>query len=171
MFAFLASTYAWPAGRFHPPPAQDFADDWQDFEDLEDLLESALEGGTGFARSNDRSALAANGGGPNGSPALNESEVEAKLGEVEALLKAEAASSLRGKGGRDDAAERFEQAGGDVEDVMEAFLGGRGGRPPGHGEGSSGTRPEGGITAACLGGEEERLLEMASALVVLDGLL
>lgn len=107
---------------------------------MEGALDEGLDGNS------DTSAF------PSATPG-NDSQLRAKLGAVEALLKAEA-ESVAGSARAGNVAE-LEQAGLQAEKAMEAFLGGGGERGGGHD-----LRP--GSGGAELGDDEERLLQMVS---------
>lgn len=129
---------------------KDFSDEWQD---LDDLLEAAVDE-DGISASN----LAFNGK----ASAVGGGNVDAKLSEIDALLKAEAAEGALGIAGssgsipKGSAASRAEDAGVDVSKAMEAFLGGAGREVQGE---------KGVLGQEELGEEEERLLQMASDVV------
>lgn len=107
---------------------QDFSEEWQD---LDDLLDEALEG--------EDSAAAGN------APVVGESRVDKKLTDLDALLKAPAESTAS------TAVERADEAGVEAHRAMEAFLGGA------HGA----TREQNDTSRQDeLGEEEERLLQM-----------
>ncbi|CAM9939802.1 unnamed protein product [Pylaiella littoralis] len=123
---------------------EDFSDEWQD---LDDLLEAAVDG-VGNSASN----LAFNGGASVG----GEPKVEAKLSEIDALLKTEAATGALGGSSsttEGSAASRAEEAGVKINKATEAFLG------TACGEWQEGKHP---LRREELGQEEERLLQMAS---------
>lgn len=123
---------------------KDFSDEWQD---LDDLLEAAVDG-VGNSASN----LAFNGGASVG----GEPKVEAKLSEIDALLKTEAATGALGGSSsttEGSAASRAEEAGVKINKATEAFLG------TACGEWQEGKHP---LRREELGQEEERLLQMAS---------
>lgn len=134
----------------HPtslPTEQDCSDDWAD---LDDLLEAALDGESLVSTNKTSSAAAQVAGGFPGSPE-DEALVGNKLSELDALLKSEAAAADCSE--RASAAGRFEQAGVEASKVMEAFL--RGG-----GQGEEGEESDTPTRRDHLGHEEERLLEM-----------
>lgn len=92
---------------------------------------------------------------------MGRGNVDAKLSEIDALLKVEAAEGALGLAGsrssscipKRSATSRAEDAGVNVNRAMEAFLGGAGGE----GQGEKGV-----LRQEELGEEEERLLQMAS---------
>lgn len=112
---------------------EDFSEEWQD---LDDLLESALERGD--------SATAGN------ASVLGNSRVDKKLNDLDALLKAPAKGDV----------ERADEAGDQAHNAMEAFLRGAGG---------AGTEQQDASREEELGEEEERLLQMVSDQVRLEG--
>lgn len=90
---------------------QDFSEEWQD---LDDLLEAALEG--------EASAAAGN------ASTVRESRVDKKLSDLDGLLKAPVESSI---------VERADEAGVEAHKAMEAFLGGAHGAAGGDQKGTS----------------------------------
>lgn len=114
---------------------QDFSDEW---EDLDDLLATALEG----------SKVSPSTGEPS---LLNESDVDGKLSELDVLLRAEAARATLG------GSAPAERAAATVDQAVEAFLGGGGAGGAGAGRGDQG------MGGSPLNVEEERLLQMVSS--------
>lgn len=113
---------------------QDFSDEW---EDLDDLLATALEGIKASPSTAEPSLL-------------RESDVDGKLSELDVLLRAEAARATLG------GSAPAEHAAATVDQAVEAFLGGGGAGGAGVGRGDQGMR------GGSLNVEEERLLQMVS---------
>lgn len=122
---------------------QDFSDEWQD---LDDLLEDVLGAGDlpGITSTVEKSSVPA-----------DESQVNAKLSQVDALLVAQAECVAAGRRGEAGTTAGFEQAGIEATKSMEAFLGG-GGEATNNGLASYRRPPDN----VGLGDEEERLLQM-----------
>lgn len=154
-----------PLERFSSFTRQDFCDEWQD---LDDLLEDALEGAEELTDTTTTITLQVVQTNPSASSfPTNESQVNAKLSQVDALLVADAESIAAGR--REAGTTGFEQAGIQATDAMEAFIGGRGETTDGLA--SNRRLPD---NSAGLGDEEERLLQMVSLLrsrVTVDWLL
>lgn len=114
---------------------QDFSEEWQD---LDDIIEAALEGEDGATVGK-------------ASSVVGESHVHKKLSDLDALLKAPAEADV----------ERADEAGDQAHKAMEAFLGGAGG--------GAGWKENNTLRQDELGEEEERLLQMVSDQVRLEG--
>lgn len=155
-----------PIELFSSFTPKDYSDEWQD---LDDLLEDALEGAEDLTGTTTATTVVVQVVRTNPSASsfpTNESQVNAKLSQVDALLVADAESIAAG--GREAGTTRFEQAGIQATDAMEAFIGGRGETTDGS---ASNQRLPG---SAGLGDEEERLLQMVCLLrsrVTVDWLL
>ncbi|CAN0305545.1 unnamed protein product [Ectocarpus sp. 6 AP-2014] len=134
------SATAAPGKRQYDVPG-DFSDEW---EDLDDLLATALEGSKGAPSTGEPSLL-------------RESDVDGKLSELDVLLRAEASRATLG------GSAPAERAAATVDQAVEAFL--RGGGAGGDGAG----RGDQGIRGGSLNVEEERLLQMVSDQVRLEG--
>ncbi|CAM9134359.1 unnamed protein product [Ectocarpus sp. 4 AP-2014] len=134
------SATAAPGKRQYDVP-EDFSDEW---EDLDDLLATALQGSKESPSTGDPSLL-------------RESDVDGKLSELDVLLRAEAARATLG------GSAPAERAAATVDHSVEAFLGGGGAGGGGAGRGDQGLR------GGSLNVEEERLLQMVSDQVRLEG--
>ncbi|CAM9169887.1 unnamed protein product [Ectocarpus sp. 12 AP-2014] len=134
------SAAAAPGKRQYDVP-ENFSDEW---EDLDDLLATALEGSQGSPSTGEPSLL-------------RESDIDGKLSELDVLLRAEATRATLG------GSAPVERAAATVDQAVEAFLGGGGAGGDGAGRGDQGMR------GGSLNAEEGRLLQMVSDQVRLEG--